>query len=76
MSLNHSDETHRNLLARVPGVTGRQIPEWFQALEAGPSFLRFDDRVRWLRDEHGLAHGHATAIVHEHDLRRAARAFE
>jgi hypothetical protein len=76
MSLNHSDETHRNLLARVPRVTGRDLPEWFAALESGPSFLRFDDRVRWLRDEHGLAHGHATAIVHEHDLRRAARAFE
>lgn len=75
MSLNHSDETHRNLLARVPSVTGRELPEWFEALEAGPSFLRFDDRVRWLRDEHGLAHGHATAIVHEADLRRAARMF-
>ena len=75
MSLNHSDETHRNLLARVPHVTGRDLPEWFAALEAGPAFSRFDDRVRWMRDEHGLAHGHATAIVHEHDLRRAARSF-
>lgn len=75
MSLNHSDETHRNLLARVPSVTGRDLPEWFAALEAGPAFSRFDDRVRWMRDEHGLAHGHATAIVHEHDLRRAARSF-
>lgn len=76
MSMNHSEETHRNLLARVPEVTGREISEWFIALEAGPAFLRFDDRVRWMRDEHGLAHGHATAIVHEHDLRRAARSFE
>lgn len=76
MSLNHSEETHRNLLARVPSVTGRELREWFEALEAGPSFLRFDDRVRWLRSEHGLAHGHATAIVHEHDLRRAARSFK
>ena len=53
MSLNHSEETHRNLVARVPRATGRELPEWFQALEAGPAFLRFDDRVRWLRDEHG-----------------------
>lgn len=75
MSMNHSDETHRNLLARVPQITGRELPEWFDTLEAGPSFLRFDDRVRWLRDEHGLAHGHATAIVHEQNLRRAARSF-
>jgi hypothetical protein len=75
MSLNHSEETHRNLVARIPKATGRDLREWFKALEAGPAFLRFDDRVRWLRNEHGLAHGHATAIVHEHDLRRAARSF-
>jgi hypothetical protein len=29
--------------------------------------------VNWLRDEHNLSHGHATAIVHEHDKRRGAR---
>jgi hypothetical protein len=75
MSLNHSEETHQLLVARLPQVTGRELPEWFQALDDGPSFLRFDDRVRWLRDEHGLAHGPATAIVHEHDKRRANRAF-
>ena len=52
MSLNHSEETHRNLVARVPLATGRDLREWFRALE------------------------HATAIVHEHDLRRAQRLFE
>ena len=76
MSLNHSEETHRNLVARIPDVTGRDLHEWFKALDAGPAFLRFDDRVRWLRSEHDLPHGHATAIVHEHDLRRAARSFQ
>ncbi len=76
MSLHHSEETHRNLVARVPEATGRDLPEWFKALDAGPSLLRFEDRVRWLRLEHNLSHGHATAIVHEHDLRKAHRAFE
>lgn len=75
MSLHHSEETHRNLVARVPLVTGRELPEWFKAIEDGPAFLRFDDKVNWLRDEHGIAHGHATAIVHEHDKLRAARSF-
>ncbi|HEY3201646.1 MAG TPA: DUF4287 domain-containing protein [Actinomycetes bacterium] len=75
MSLHHSEETHRNLVARVPMVTGRELPEWFKAIEDGPAFLRFDDKVNWLRDEHGIAHGHATAIVHEHDKLRAARSF-
>ena len=75
MSLHHSEETHQNLLARVPGVTGRELPEWFREIEGGPAFLRFDEKVNWLRDEYDLAHGHATAIIHEHDLRRAQRSF-
>lgn len=75
MALHHSEETHQNLVARIPLATGRELPEWFGALEEGPPFLRFDDRVNWLRDEYGIAHGHATAIVHEHDLRRARTSF-
>ena len=73
MSLHHSEETHRNLVARVPEATGRQLDEWFKAMENGPSFLRFDDRVKWLREEFTLAHGHATAIVHEFDLVKRLR---
>jgi hypothetical protein len=34
--------------------------------------LRFEERVNWLRDEHSLPHGFASAIVHEQDLRRGA----
>jgi hypothetical protein len=41
-------------------------------LDDGPTLLRFDERVTWLRDEHSLPHGYARAIVHEHDKRRAA----
>jgi hypothetical protein len=73
MALHHSEETHQNLVARIPTVTGRDLPQWFRELEEGPAFLRFEERVNWLRDEHGITHGYATAIIHEHDLRRAAR---
>ena len=73
MGLHHSEETHQQLIARIPKATGREVPEWLQALEAGPWQARFEDRVNWLRDEHGLSHGHASAIVHEHDLKRASR---
>ncbi len=75
MSLHHSEETHQQLVAKVPEVTGRELPEWFRVIEDGPAFLRFEERVNWLRDEHGLPHGHATAIIHEHDKRRAHRSF-
>ncbi|MDQ8707416.1 DUF4287 domain-containing protein [Streptomyces sp. LHD-70] len=73
MSLVFSEETHRNLLARIPHCTGREVSEWLRAIDEGPSFFRFDEKVSWLRAEYDLAHGHAKAIVHEHDMRRAAR---
>ncbi|MDP9398609.1 MAG: DUF4287 domain-containing protein [Actinomycetota bacterium] len=75
MSLHHSEETHQQLVARVPQATGRGLRDWFRELEDGPGLLRFEERVNWLRVEHGIAHGHATAIVHEHDKVRANRSF-
>jgi hypothetical protein len=71
--LNHSEETHANLVARLPQATGRAVTDWFSTLEDGPALMRFEERVHWLQDEHELAHGYATAIVHEYDLQRAAR---
>lgn len=73
MGLNHSEETHQRLVEKVPQCTGRNMTEWFKLMNDGPSFLRFDDRVRWLSSEYALAHGHATAIVHEYDLAKAHR---
>jgi hypothetical protein len=72
MSLHHSAQTHSKLILRVPKVTGHTLAHWFECLAGGPGLLRFEERVCWLRDEHGLPHGFATAIVHEADLRRAA----
>ncbi|MZD07625.1 DUF4287 domain-containing protein [Streptomyces sp. SID5785] len=75
MSQVFSEETHRNLLARIPHCTGRDIAAWLRTVEEGPSCLPFEEKVSWLRGEHDLAYGHAKAIVHEYDLRRAARRF-
>jgi Domain of unknown function (DUF4287) len=72
MSMPQSEDTHQSLLARIPEVTGRDLPSWFECLEDGPGLVRFEERVNWLRDEHGLSHGYARAIVHEHDRKRAA----
>ncbi|MFC0601385.1 DUF4287 domain-containing protein [Streptomyces palmae] len=68
-----SEETHRNLLARIPERTGREVADWMRTVDEGPSLIRFEEKVSWLRGAHGLAYGHAKAIIHEHDLRRAAR---
>ena len=73
MSLNHSPEMHKNIIARIPSVTGRDLREWFNRQETGPSFLRSEERAHWLSDEHGLSHGYASAIVHEYEFRRRLR---
>jgi Domain of unknown function (DUF4287) len=75
LALNHSTEMHKNLIARIPGVTGRDLPEWFRSLESGPAFSRCDERAHWLADEHGLSHGYASAIVHEYEFRRRIRLY-
>ena len=75
MSLAHSPELHKNLIARIPSVTGLQLREWFSRLESGPSFLRCAERATWLADEHGLSGGYARAIVHEYELQRRSRLF-
>ncbi|CAM5697883.1 hypothetical protein SPURM210S_02921 [Streptomyces purpurascens] len=74
MSQVFSEETHRNMLARIPHCTGREITDWLRTVEDGPAlFLCFEEKVSWLRHEHNLAYGHAKAIIHEYDLRRAAQ---
>ena len=75
MSLHHSEQTQRNLLARLPEVTGRALTDWFREIDAGPALVRFEERVFWLRSEFNLSYGYASALIHEHDVYRAARAF-
>lgn len=72
MSMPQSEETHQSLLAKIPQATGRDLSSWLASLEQGPTLLRFEERVNWLKSEHDLPHGYARAIVHEHDKRRAA----
>ena len=68
--LRHSPELHQQLVSRVPAVTGRDLPHWFAALDAGPAFLRAEERAQWLADEYGMSDGYASAIALEYDLHR------
>ena len=36
MSLTHSPDMHKSLIARIPFETGRELSEWFTHLESGP----------------------------------------
>jgi Domain of unknown function (DUF4287) len=69
----HSEQTHQNLIARIPEQTGRPLSEWFSTIEDGPALARMDERANWLSDEYNISHGYATAIFHEYDKVRAAR---
>jgi hypothetical protein len=73
MSLTHSPDLHKSLIARIPLQTGRDLAEWFGHLESGPSFLRREERVNWLADEHNICDRYAAAIVHEWELLRRRR---
>ena len=41
---------------------GRPIAEWKDLIRASP-LTRHSELVGWLKDEHGLGHGHANALV-------------
>ncbi|MBF6178037.1 DUF4287 domain-containing protein [Nocardia otitidiscaviarum] len=44
---------------------GRTMDEWFSAVrESGHTGHK--DLVTWLKTEHGMGHGHATAVVQYH----------
>lgn len=53
---------------------GRPIAEWKTLLRAreGYAEARHMELVAWLKDEHGLGHGHANALV-AHTLREDGR---
>ncbi|GHI89299.1 DUF4287 domain-containing protein [Streptomyces xanthophaeus] len=75
MSVEFSEQTHRNMIDRIPRTTGRDMSDWLRAVDEGPSLVRFEEKVSWLLGAHELSYGQAKAIIHEYDLRRAARRF-
>jgi hypothetical protein len=41
---------------------GRPVPEWQALIRASP-LTRHMELVAWLKEEHGMGHGHANALV-------------
>ena len=70
---HHSDATHAEFIARIPSATGRSLDAWMSEIDRGPSLLRFEERVNWMRSEHDLPLGYANALVHQYDLTKAQR---
>ena len=42
---------------------GRPIGYWIDLVHANTRLTRHGELVTWLKAEHGLGHGHATAVV-------------
>ena len=61
MSHVFSEETHRNLLSRIPHCTGREISDWLRTVDEGPASSASTRRSAGCASEHDLAYGHAKA---------------
>lgn len=42
---------------------GKPIAEWLELIHGNTELTRHGQLVGWLKAEHGLGHGHATALV-------------
>lgn len=59
------DRTVKGPASYFPSIErryGRPIDEW-KSLIRGSELTRHMELVSWLKDEHGLGHGHANALV-------------
>ena len=53
-------------VAYVPSVEkryGQPIDYWIELINAKTELTRHGELVSWLKAEHGVGHGHATALV-------------
>lgn len=51
---------------------GREIDEWMDVLAAAPADAKHMELVTLLKDEHGMGHGHANALVAHYRASRGA----
>lgn len=59
------EEQAATMIANLPAKTRRSLQEW-TALLRGTGLEKHGELVGWLKKEHGVGHGFANLIVHEH----------
>jgi hypothetical protein len=65
MSSTDKPKGPRSYFPSIERTYGKPIDEWMQLLaDAGPG--KHGELVTWLKSQHGLGHGHATALVAVH----------
>jgi Domain of unknown function (DUF4287) len=65
IGIKSMDQTPKGPAYYFPSIEkkhGRSISDW-TALIRGSGLVKHRELVTWLKDEHGVGHGHATALV-------------
>jgi hypothetical protein len=60
-----ADTTPKGPASYFPSIEkkyGRPVEDWFAVVRSSP-LTRHMELVAWLKNEHGLGHGHANALV-------------
>jgi hypothetical protein len=61
--MNGTEKGPASYFPSIEKKYGRPIAEWVEIINAKPELTRHGQLVTWLKQEHGLGHGHATALV-------------
>ena len=59
------EDALKTMIANMPGKTGKSLAEWLKLAEQS-GFQKHGQIVNHLKAEHGLTHGYANLVVHEH----------
>lgn len=59
------EEMAASMIANLKAKTGKTLPQWLKLAKASGA-AKHGELVKFLKSEHGLTHGYANLIAHEH----------
>ena len=65
MAGTNPDAAAQKMIDNLPEKTGKSLTQWLGLLKK-QSFEKHGEIVKWLKTEHGVTHGFANLIAHQH----------